>query len=122
MLMNAGFMAMLMVLPFEALAEVEMWFYCLTTVLKFMSLVRLRHQEPGLPRPYKIPLSNHHLQLASVPPLVCCFLVMGLCKSFTLLVGFFGVAFSVLMYYVNVGFGGGKRSGPLMNFEVMTDV
>ena len=71
MLMNAGFMATLMVLPFEALAEVEMWFYCLTTVLKFMSLVHLRHTAPGLPRPYKIPLSNHHLQLATV----------GLCTS-----------------------------------------
>lgn len=122
MLMNAGFMTTLMVLPFEALAEVEMWFYCLTTVLKFMALVRLRHQEPGLSRPYKIPLSNQHLQLATVPPLVCCFLVMGLCKSFTLMVGCAGVVFSVFMYYVNVGLGGAKRAGPLMNFDVMTDV
>ena len=122
MLMNAGLMSLLMVLPFEALAEVEMWFYCLTTVLKFMSLVRLRQREPNLPRPYKIPLITQHLQLAAVPPLVCCFLVMGLCKSFTLVVGFAGVTFSVLMYYLNVGFGGAKRSGPLMNFDVMSDV
>lgn len=57
-----------------------------------------------------------------MPPLVCCFLVMGLCKSFTLLVGGVGVAFSILMYYINVGFGGSKRAGPLMNFDVMTDV
>lgn len=124
MLMNAGFMATLMVLPFEALAEVEMWFYCLTTVLKFLSLVRLRHREPDLSRPYKIPLGTAGLQLATVPPLVCCFLVLGLCKPFTLIVGGVGVAFSIAMYYVNVGFGAGaaKRAGPLMNFDVMTDV
>ena len=122
MIMNAVLMGLLMLLPFEQLAEVEMWFYCLTTVLKFMALVRLRHQEPGMTRPYKIPLSNSILQLATVPPLVCCFLVMGLCKPFTLGVGVAGVIFSVVMYYVNVGLGGGKRAGPLMNFDVMTDV
>jgi len=122
MLMNAALMSMLMVLPFTALAEVEMWFYCLTTVLKFMSLVRLRYQEPGLARPYRIPLSDVHLQVATVPPLVCCFLVMGLCNSFTMVVGVCGVAFSILMYFINVGYYGDKRKGPLMNFDVMTDV
>ncbi len=35
--------------------------------------------------------------------LVCCVLVMGLCNSFTLMVGVVGVLFSIFMYFLNTG-------------------
>ena len=102
MIMNAVLMTMLFLVPFEVLAELEMWFYCATTVMKFAALLKLREVAPAMKRPYRIPLNGIWLHLYCAPPLVCCFIVMFFAKKITIVVGLVGVAFSVIMYYVSL--------------------
>lgn len=102
MIMNAVLMTMLFLVPFEVLAELEMWFYCATTVMKFAALLKLREVAPAMKRPYRVPLDGIWLHLYCAPPLVCCFIVMFFAKKVTIVVGLIGVAFSVIMYYVSL--------------------
>jgi hypothetical protein len=50
---------------FAALAEVDMLFYNMSTLMKFAALIRLRYMLPHANRPFKIPLGNkvHSLNL-----------------------------------------------------------
>lgn len=43
---------------FASLAEVDMLFYNMSTLMKFAALVRLRYMLPDADRPFKIPLGN----------------------------------------------------------------
>jgi amino acid transporter len=120
MIMNALLMMMLFLVPFEVLAELEMWFYCATTVMKFAALLKLREVAPAMKRPYRIPLSGIWLYLFCAPPLVCCFIVMFFAKKITIVVGIIGVVFSIIMYYVALAIAG--PSGKLIRYDLIDEL
>ena len=66
-IMNALLKKLLFLVPFEVLAELEMWFYCATTVMKFAALLKLREVAPAMKRPYRIPLNGIWLHLHCAP-------------------------------------------------------
>eukprot|EP00958_Prasinococcus_capsulatus_P019607 scaffold2437_cov395-Prasinococcus_capsulatus_cf.AAC.18 len=80
-------------LPFEALAELDMLFYSISTILKFAALVRLRSTMADFPRPFKIPLGDIGLKMMVVPPILICVFVVANCSTNTLLIA---AAISVL--------------------------
>ena len=120
MLMNAALMMMLFLVPFETLAELEMWFYCATTVMKFASLLKLRETAPQMRRPYMIPLEGFFLHLFCASPLVCCFIVMFFAKKVTIMVGVSGVLFSIVMYYVSLAVVG--KHTKLIRYDLIEDL
>lgn len=69
---------------FSRLAEVDMLFYCLSTVLKFAALYALRHKQPNLLRPYRIPLNGLPLAILCAFPSALCLLTASLCSPVAL--------------------------------------
>ena len=119
-IMNAILMTMLFLVPFEVLAELEMWFYSATTVMKFAALLKLREIAPAMRRPYRIPLDGIWLYLYCAPPLVCCFIVMFFAKKITIIVGLLGIAFSVIMYYVSLAIVGSHTK--LIRYDLIEEL
>ena len=73
-LTNAVLSALVLNMSFELLAQVDMVFYSVSTILKFGALLKLRG-EGALARAdtaYKVPLDGLPLVLACVPPCTCC--------------------------------------------------
>eukprot|EP00897_Mesotaenium_endlicherianum_P005212 jgi/Mesen1/4719/ME000241S03766 len=99
-----GSMAVLMAfttaLPFPALAQAEMWFYSLTTILKFGALVHLRWSHPDSARPYRIPLGTRGLGAFVTIPILCCVVLVVLSDRQTQFVGLGGVILSLIAYFV----------------------
>ena len=99
-IMNGVLSALFMYMPFGALAEVDMFFYSLSTILKFMALLRLRSTMGDLPRPFKIPLSDANLKLASLPPILICVFTMLNCSFLTVVLGSAIMATSMVGYWI----------------------
>mmetsp|Transcript_4981 Transcript_4981/g.7551 ORF Transcript_4981/g.7551 Transcript_4981/m.7551 type:complete len:517 (-) Transcript_4981:27-1577(-) len=70
-------------LNFESIAQLSMWLYALTLVFEFVALILLRKNEPNLERPYRIPTGLCGLVILSIPPCVCCGILMFLSKPLT---------------------------------------
>eukprot|EP00850_Spirogloea_muscicola_P011648 SM000073S21424 [mRNA] locus=s73:167791:169487:- [translate_table: standard] len=124
----AMLMALTTFMPFAALAEAEMWFYSLSTILKFLALVRLRQKQPDAPRPFRIPLSTSALHLFVLTPILCCIGLVVFSERRTHLLGLAGVLLSLGAYFVGTRFGttaGGsskKDTLPLIDFEALGDL
>mmetsp|Transcript_22684 Transcript_22684/g.27406 ORF Transcript_22684/g.27406 Transcript_22684/m.27406 type:complete len:525 (-) Transcript_22684:269-1843(-) len=76
----------LTLLPFASLAQIDMVFYSLSTILKFLALIHLRNTEPDTPRPYRIPFDGTLLWAHFFPAIALCLVSISLCTSFTLVV------------------------------------
>lgn len=101
---NAVLSAAVLNMSFVTIAEVDMIFYSLSTILKFGALVRLRATEPDAPRPYRVPLGGTALALACVPPCLCCCFTIA-CAPHTALLAAAGVLVaSAAVYFVRVRF------------------
>ena len=53
-----------------------LWARQVTTLAEMLALIRLRELEPGTRRPYRVPLANGWLLLASLPPMGLCVLLV----------------------------------------------
>lgn len=71
-IMNGVISLALSVMSFAALAEVDMLFYNMSTILKFVALIKFRYSQPDTDRPYKIPLGKLGLVLYFLPPTLIC--------------------------------------------------
>mmetsp|Transcript_23817 Transcript_23817/g.28749 ORF Transcript_23817/g.28749 Transcript_23817/m.28749 type:complete len:461 (+) Transcript_23817:307-1689(+) len=118
-LLNALLMTCVLFLPFSALAEAEMWFYCFSTIMKFAALCKLRVTMADRDRPYEIPMDVQHLRWYCAIPMLLCLLVISLADWKTHVVGVIGMVFAGACYYVSVYVKG--HSGSLINFEVLDE-
>lgn len=66
---SAALYSLFALFGFARLVVLDMLLYTLSLVLEFLALWRLRKNEPGLPRPFRIPGANFGLTLVVVPPL-----------------------------------------------------
>ncbi|KAK3245371.1 hypothetical protein CYMTET_45057 [Cymbomonas tetramitiformis] len=99
-LINAVITCVLIMLPFSKLAEVDMLFYCVSTVLKFIALLKLRSTDPDAPRPYKIPLSDPMLASFSMIPCGLCVASLFLFHRFSIITGVATVIVSSFAYVI----------------------
>mmetsp|Transcript_9175 Transcript_9175/g.26111 ORF Transcript_9175/g.26111 Transcript_9175/m.26111 type:complete len:186 (+) Transcript_9175:2-559(+) len=93
-------------LDFEAIAQMSMWLYALTLVFEFLALILLRRNEPDLERPYKIPGGMCGLYVLSLPPCICCLVLMVLSEALTWQICLGIIVFGVVMlvpYYRSSG-------------------
>ena len=77
---NAFVTLLLSAFSFESLAEADMLFYCLSTVLKFAALYSLRRNQPDRRRPYRIPLDDSSLLVMCLVPSTLCIITASLCS------------------------------------------
>lgn len=72
-LTNGVLTSCLVLLDFEVIAEMAMCLYCLAMMAELLALARLRTAEPGLVRPYRIPVSDKWgMRLFVLPPCLLC--------------------------------------------------
>lgn len=114
---NAVCMVFVLFLPFAELAEGEMWFYCVSTIMKFGALVRLRQNEPDRPRPYKIPMSDTMCKWFCFFPSALCVLVIVMAEWQTHIMGVTGLLIAVGAYRIAIYMG--KDAAALVNFDVL---
>lgn len=114
---NAVLITFLSVLPFKQLALVEMLFYSLSTILKFLALIRLRNSMRTSARPFKIPLKGIALVLFATPPVLCCVAIIVLSGYWAQLMGLGSMLVGTAVY------GGIKRTGAgaAVRFNVLTE-
>jgi amino acid transporter len=62
--------ALFSALALDKLMVIDILFYALGLSLEFAALIALRRKEPGLPRPFRVPLGAKGLWLMSAPPLL----------------------------------------------------
>jgi len=113
---NSIAMACVLFMPFGELAEGEMWFYCVSTILKFGALVKLRKMEPDKPRPYRIPMSDTMLNWFCFFPTLLCILVIGVAEWKTHVMGIGGVVLSCIAFRISVHL---KGTDKLIAFDVL---
>lgn len=99
-ILNGVLSALFMYMPFAALAELDMFFYSLSTILKFLALLRLRSTMADWPRPFKIPLTDGNLKLASLPPILICAFIMMTCSYQTMGIGLIIMLASLVGYWI----------------------
>ena len=99
MTFNAAFIAAATVLDFGAIAELEMWLYCASTVLKFAAFFVLRYREKTLERPFKVPLASRGaLAVFIACPIALCMLLMTLARVRTQIVGVGVMVLAAIVY------------------------
>mmetsp|Transcript_253 Transcript_253/g.771 ORF Transcript_253/g.771 Transcript_253/m.771 type:complete len:464 (+) Transcript_253:13-1404(+) len=122
MLANAACMALITFLPFTELAEVEMWFYCITTVLKFLALAKLRIVEPQANRPYRIPVSDRFMPFFVIVPCLCCVVSVVFSSTRTHLIGLIGVIIGLSAYQFSLQIKGAAKDVPMIDLNVLADI
>uniref|UniRef100_A0A7S0RF09 Amino acid permease/ SLC12A domain-containing protein n=1 Tax=Pyramimonas obovata TaxID=1411642 RepID=A0A7S0RF09_9CHLO len=105
-IMNSVFVSSVVFLPFEALAEAEMWFYCVSTILKFAALYKLRKDFPDKPRPFKIPLSDERIKYFCLVPCILCVLLIVIAEVRTQIIGAIGLLIAYVAYKAAVAIKG----------------
>jgi amino acid transporter len=70
LLVMAGAASLFSYLSLSKLMVVDILFYTLGLSLEFVALIALRAKEPGLHRPFRIPLGTLGLSLLSAPPIL----------------------------------------------------
>ena len=80
-----------------------MLFYGATTFLEFVALIVLRYREEHTYRPYRIPLGNRMLVVASLPSLGLCVLLIALSDYRSVIFFFFTSVFGTLTYFLAHG-------------------
>lgn len=96
---NSMFVASCTVLDFSELAELEMWLYCASTILKFGSFYALRIKESHLERPYTVPLRSRPLLLLFISlPIGLCLILMYLATLRTQIIGLATCAIAAAVY------------------------
>ncbi len=66
----AGLNAILIIGPFQNLVVIDVILFTSSYVLIFVAAVRLRVREPGLKRPFRVPLGNAGMVAMVVPPIL----------------------------------------------------
>ncbi|KAH7332297.1 hypothetical protein KP509_20G080300 [Ceratopteris richardii] len=80
---------------FYSLAEADMMFYAMSTMLKFCALVQLRFTEPDAFRPFRIPVSRNIL---AVVPIGLCLCMLYFASNRSQVIGIIGMIAAVLGY------------------------
>lgn len=106
----AALLAVACALPFSELVSISMLFYGATTAFEFVALVALRYREPHTPRPYRLPLSDRALALATLPPLLLCALLVCLAPVEARYFFCFATLLSTLTYFLAHGCGPKARA------------
>lgn len=84
-------------LNFEEIAQMSMWLYAITLIFEFIALIKLRYSEPELERPYKIPGGLLGVYLLSIPPCICCIILMILSTKLTWILSACVILFTLLI-------------------------
>ncbi|KAI5062420.1 hypothetical protein GOP47_0022959 [Adiantum capillus-veneris] len=85
---------------FYSLAEADMLFYALSTMLKFCALVQLRFTEPDAFRPFWIPLSRNILAGLMLIPIGLCLSMLYFASNRSQVIGLIGMLAAVMGYSV----------------------
>mmetsp|Transcript_31421 Transcript_31421/g.68704 ORF Transcript_31421/g.68704 Transcript_31421/m.68704 type:complete len:454 (-) Transcript_31421:171-1532(-) len=117
-LANAVAMMCVLFLPFAALAEGEMWFYSVSTIMKFAALCQLRRMEPDRPRPYKIPMTDMAVNYYCIIPTGLCVVMLVVVKMDTLIIGAIGLTIATVAYWISLRVVGLSK-GSLIAFDVL---
>ena len=96
-------LAVACLLEFSELVSISMLFYGATTFLEFVALIVLRYREEHTYRPYRIPLGNRMLVVASLPSLGLCVLLIALSDYRSVIFFFFTSVFGTLTYFLAHG-------------------
>ncbi|MGH8033935.1 MAG: APC family permease [Lysobacterales bacterium] len=109
--------AVLIIGPFRNLVVIDVMLFASAYVLIFVSAVRLRIREPGLKRPFRVPLSTTGMIAMVIPPILIVLftLYVNAIDRSTILFGFDGFQ----LFGVNIGWYGiagflALLSGPLL--------
>ena len=96
---NATIISLSVMLDFSEIAELEMFLYCASTVLKFGAFYVLRLKEKNMDRPFKVPLqSNVAVAIFVTIPISLCLGLMVLARKRTQLIGVAVSALAVIAY------------------------
>jgi amino acid transporter len=88
---------------FETILEANMITYSLKLVLEFAALIKLRLDQPDLPRPYRIPCGTAGLVLLFLPPTALTVLLISLSKPIGLIGAGTAVALGLIAAVVKGG-------------------
>ncbi|KAJ7556274.1 hypothetical protein O6H91_05G077000 [Diphasiastrum complanatum] len=81
-----------------SLAEADMLFYALSTVLKFSALVQLRFTEPDAFRPFRIPVDPRVLAALTVIPIGLCISMIYFASDHSQAIGLIGAVVAIFTY------------------------
>eukprot|EP00899_Mesostigma_viride_P022171 jgi/Mesvir1/3138/Mv16309-RA.1 len=120
MLFSAVVMSLFTFLPFEVLAEAEIFFYCISVGLCYGALLKFRFAKPDKKRPFRIPLDTVPLCAVCVLPAVVVLVVLTSATGTTLLIGLAGFAISTSAYFVARVLLGHK--GAMIDMDSLEDI
>jgi amino acid transporter len=122
MLALCGVMGLFMNVDFVHLAELEMWFYALSTVMKFAALAVLREKEPSAPRPFRVPVrSKLGMRVFCAVPVCCCLLMLARSNLHNHLIGLAGCTMSMLAALLHTLRAPQSRKG-FIDFSALDDL
>lgn len=99
LLINSAGVAALIPWSFQELIALDMFLYAAALVLEFAALIWLRFKEPGMTRPYRIPLGLAGIITMSVPPVALCLISIALSSPATRYASLGGIAIGLLIYW-----------------------
>ncbi|NPV84569.1 MAG: APC family permease [Anaerolineae bacterium] len=70
-LIMAGIQALLVTGSFDQLILIDVFLLMFSYILIFIAAIALRIKEPGLERPFRVPMGTAGLAAISVPPIIC---------------------------------------------------
>ncbi|KAG0560062.1 hypothetical protein KC19_10G151600 [Ceratodon purpureus] len=88
----------------DYLAEVDMLFYALSTLLKFSALIQLRYTEPDVLRPYQIPFEKELLALFVCFPMTMCIIMLIYASERSQGIALIGTSIAVFSYICKESF------------------
>ncbi|XP_050363942.1 probable polyamine transporter At1g31830 isoform X2 [Argentina anserina] len=77
-LFSASGVVLLSWLSFQEIVAAENYLYCFGMIMEFIAFVKLRIQNPNLPRPYKVPFGNIGVIMICIPPTMLIIVVLAL--------------------------------------------
>ncbi len=96
---NSLVVAALIPFSFQELVELDMFLYALALIPEFAALIYLRHKEPHLLRPYRVPFGIPGALALSFPPMLLCLLSIGLSSRLTKVVSGIGVLLGFVVFW-----------------------
>ncbi|EFJ06852.1 hypothetical protein SELMODRAFT_430321 [Selaginella moellendorffii] len=97
-LLTSGCTLLLIGFSAISLAEADMLFYALSTIIKFCSLVQLRYTEPDAFRPFRIPLDDQALFAFAAIPIFICTTMIYLASDHAQVIGLLGSVIGIFGY------------------------
>jgi amino acid transporter len=75
-LIMAGLQAILVTGSFEQLVLIDVFLLMFSYILIFIAAIALRIKEPGLERPFRVPVNTAGLIAISIPPIICAIITL----------------------------------------------